>query len=473
MVITRFAPSPTGYLHIGSARTALFSYLFAKRNNGKFLLRIEDTDRERSTQEATDAILTSMKWLELDHDGEIIYQSKRTERYKEAAQELLNSGKAYYCFSSQDEIETERQNAISKGQSFIFHSPWRDKDQSSYPKDIKPVVRLKTSHLGSTILKDLVQGSVEVENSHIDDMVLLRADGTPTYMLAVVVDDHDMGITHIIRGDDHLTNATRQIAIYKAFGWDIPEMAHIPLIHGPDGAKLSKRHGAVGVEWYKDEGYLPEALCNYLVRLGWSHGDDEFISREQATAWFDLANVGKSPSRIDFDKLKHVNAHYIKNYDNVDLHKMVVDALATSYDKGIIEQSSAYLMQGMDGLKVRAHLLTELIELSKIYLIGTKITISTDALETIKNTDKKLIDMVILLLSSLQQTPLNHDILQDKFKELATNQNMKLGDLMKPLRVLLTGSTSSPSLFEIISIIGIQNTIIRIEENYLKYKKDT
>lgn len=465
MVITRFAPSPTGYLHIGGARTALFSYLFAKHHNGKFLLRVEDTDRERSTQEATDAILTSMKWLALDHDGEIIYQSKRTERYKEAAQELLKSGKAYYCFTSQDEVEIERQSSISKGQSFIFHSPWRDKDPSSYPKDIKPVVRLKVSNSGSTIFNDLVQGSVEVENSHIDDMVLLRSDGTPTYMLAVVVDDHDMGITHIIRGDDHLTNATRQIAIYQAFGWSIPEMAHIPLIHGPDGAKLSKRHGAVGVEWYKDQGYLPEALCNYLLRLGWSHGDDEFISRDQAINWFNLANVGKSPSRIDFDKLKHVNAHYIKNCDNIELHKMVIKALDTSYDKAIIEQSSSYLMQGMDGLKVRSHLLTELVELSKIYLIGANITIGADAVEIIKNTDKKLIDAVINLLSSLEHIELNHDILQDKFKEVATSQNLKLGELMKPLRALLTGSTSSPSLFQIIAILGIQNTINRIEEN--------
>lgn len=466
MIITRFAPSPTGYLHIGSARTALFNYLFAKHNNGKFLLRIEDTDQERSTQDATNAILRSMKWLGLDHDGDIIYQSRRTERYKEAAKQLLESGKAYYCFNSQEEIEIERQKAISAGTSFIFHSPWRDKDPASYPQDIKPVVRLKTSHSGSTILNDIVQGTVKVENSHIDDMVLLRSDGTPTYMLAVVVDDHDMGITHIIRGDDHLTNATRQMAIYEAFNWNIPQMSHIPLIHGPDGAKLSKRHGAVGVEWYKDAGYLPEALCNYLLRLGWSHGDDEIISRKEAIEWFDLGNVGKSPSRIDFDKLKHLNANYIKNCDNTKLHKLLIDALLLSYDEDVVEKSSSYIIQGLEGLKVRAHLLTELVELSKIYLIGNKIHINEDALQILKDTDSELIDEIILLLSSLKDTELNHDILQDKFKSLANSKNIKLGDVMKPLRSLLTGSTSSPSLFEIITIIGIQNTLDRIEKNY-------
>ncbi len=457
MIITRFAPSPTGYLHIGGTRTALFNYLFAKHHGGKFLLRVEDTDKERSTASATDAILTSMRWLGLNWDDDVVYQSLRAERHKEAALELIKSGRAYYCFSSKEEIDAERQSAIALGRSFLFNSPWRDVDPAEYPKDQQPVVRMKVPRYGETIIHDLVQGDVVVENSHIDDMVLLRADGTPTYMLAVVVDDHDMGITHIIRGDDHLTNAARQIVLYKAYGWKVPEMAHIPLIHGPDGAKLSKRHGAVGVEWYRDSGYLPEALCNYLLRLGWSHGDDEIISREEAIKWFDVKSIGKSPSRLDFEKLKNVNGHYIKNADDERLTQL----MESSLDDDISSKSKACMLRGMAGLKTRANLISDLASLAKIYILDQDIDISAEAEAVIKETAPELIEEVIEMVKDLDVT--SHDIVQEAFKAFAVSRSMKIGEVMKPIRALLTGSLASPSVFEIISIIGAEHSIQRLK----------
>lgn len=462
MIITRFAPSPTGYLHIGGARTALFNYLFAKHHNGKFLLRIEDTDQERSTKGALEAILSSMKWLGLHFDGDVVYQSARAERHIAAALNLLNAGGAYYCFSTQEEIEQERQRAINSGQSFLFQSPWRDADPSTYPQNQKPVVRMKTTRIGSTALQDLVQGDVVVQNSHIDDMVLLRGDGSPTYMLAVVVDDHDMGVTHIIRGDDHLTNASRQIMLYKAFGWDIPQMAHIPLIHGPDGAKLSKRHGAVGVEWYRDAGYVPEALCNYLLRLGWSHGDDEIISRTDAVAWFNIESIGRSPSRLDFDKLNNLNGHYIKNMDDSILLDMVVEVLSKD-DIALTQESVDCILRGMPGLKTRAHLITDLAAHAKIYITDKDVEINTDAMEIIKAIDPILIEEIIALVCRLE---CSHNNIQEAFKSFASDKGMKMGEIMKPVRALLTGLIASPSVFEIISIIGIENSVKRLK----KYK---
>jgi glutamyl-tRNA synthetase len=310
-VVVRFAPSPTGYLHIGGARTALFNYLFAKHNSGKFLLRIEDTDEKRSTNEAIDAILQGLDWLGLKHDGDFVLQSKNLARHKEVAQKLLENNQAYLCYTSAEELDDLRQKAEAKKEVFRFKSPGRDKVQSQ-ASDVKPVIRIKAPLDGEMVIRDLVQGEIRVKNSELDDLVMLRGDGTPTYMMAVVVDDFDMGITHIIRGDDHLTNAFRQKVIYEAMGWRVPEFAHIPLIHGPDGAKLSKRHGATSVIEYKDMGYLPEAMRNYLLRLGWSHGDSEIISDAQAIEWFNLDKVGKSPSRFDFTKLKSFNKHYIK-----------------------------------------------------------------------------------------------------------------------------------------------------------------
>lgn len=456
MVVTRFAPSPTGFLHIGGARTALFNYLFARHHGGKFLLRIEDTDKTRSTTEAKNAILNGLHWLGLNWDGEEIYQSSREERHREAAITLLENGNAYYCFCRQEEVNNARDEAMKSGKPFLFESPWRDADPSSYPKDQKAAIRLKVPKTGITTTRDLVQGDVLTDNAHIDDLILLRSDGTPTYMLAVVVDDHDMGVTHIIRGDDHLTNTPKQILLYEAFGWDVPSFSHIPLIHGPDGAKLSKRHGAVGIEWYKNAGYLPEAMCNYLMRLGWSHGNEEIISMEDAIKWFDVKQIGKSPSRLDFAKMNNVNAHYIKSKDNDYLSNIVIESLKCD------EESASYIRKGMESLKLRAQLLTDLTILSKIYLVDRELEISEEAKKIIDDTDKSIIDKICKMISELSVT--NHDDIQEKFKELAEKNGLKLGELMKPARALITGSTASPSVFEIISIIGKDNSLQRLKK---------
>jgi glutamyl-tRNA synthetase len=458
-VITRFAPSPTGYLHIGGARTALFNYLFARHHKGKFLLRIEDTDKERSSKQATEAIFSGLKWLRLEWEGEVIFQSQRNDLYKEAALNLLKAGKAYYCYSSQEEIDNKRNEAMQQKQHFIFKSPWRDVNPNSYPKDIKPVIRLKSPREGQTIIHDTLQGDVIIDNAHIDDMILLRSDGTATYMLAVVVDDHDMGITHIIRGDDHLTNAARQILIYKAAGWEVPSMVHIPLIHGMDGAKLSKRHGALGIDAYKAMGYLPDALCNYLLRLGWSHKDDEIIGRAQAIEWFDIDGLGKSAARLDFTRMKSLNAEYLRKLGDDLLTEMVVDILKKDY--AITEEVTAHIKQGMEGLKIRASLVTELAGLAKVYLINHPVDYSDEALLLIKNCNKDLIGQVIIAIENA--SCMDKDSIQAAIKSVAERNNLKLAELMAPVRALMTGSTSSPSIFEIISIIGKDNTIKRLK----------
>ncbi|XVN40879.1 MAG: glutamate--tRNA ligase [Rickettsia endosymbiont of Argas persicus] len=457
-VITRFAPSPTGFLHIGSARTALFNYLFARHHNGNFLLRIEDTDKERSTEAAVQAIFSGLKWLGLNWDGEVVFQSKRNELYKQAALKLLEEGKAYYCFTSQEEIEKQRQKALDNKQHFIFNSEWRDKTPDTYPADVKPVIRLKVPRIGSITINDTLQGDVVIENSHIDDMVLLRSDGTATYMLAVVVDDHDMGITHIIRGDDHLTNAARQIAIYNAFGYDVPSMTHIPLIHGADGAKLSKRHGALGVEAYKDMGYLPESLCNYLLRLGWSHGDDEIISMEQAIEWFNLDSLGKSPAKLDFAKMKSLNAHYMRLLDEDSLVAKILEILQKNYQ--VSKQETNYIKLGLQGLLVRSETLLDLADLAKIYLIETPITYQEEAKEIIKNCDQDLINYVMQGLEKLEQ--FDKESIQNKFKEIAAERGLKLNEIMKPIRALITGMTATPSVFEIAEILGKENILKRL-----------
>ncbi len=462
-VITRFAPSPTGYLHIGSARTALFNYLFAKHNNGKFLLRIEDTDKERSTKEATEAIFNSLKWLDINWDGEVVFQAQRHERHKQAALELLATGNAYYCFTAQEEIDRQRAAAIENKEHFIFKSKWRDADPSTYPANIQPVVRLKAPNEGSTIIRDQVQGDVVVENSHLDDMVLLRSDGSATYMLAVVIDDHDMGVTHIIRGDDHLTNAARQILLYQAFGWQVPVMAHIPLIHGPDGAKLSKRHGALGVEAYGDMGYLPEALCNYLLRLGWSHGDDEIISREQAIEWFDLAGLGKAPARLDFAKMHNVNAHYLRQMGDDVLTNMVVDFLETNklIDSSITENDRSCIMQAMHSIKPRVEVVNDMARLAKIYLREQPVEYTEEAQEIISKCNKELIQQVVSTLTNLE--PFNKDTVQAELKIIAAANKIKIGELMQPLRAFVTGMANSPSVFEVIAIIGKDASIRRLQ----------
>ncbi len=454
-VVTRFAPSPTGYLHIGSARTALFNYLFAKHNSGKFLLRIEDTDKQRSTKEATQAILTSLKWLGMDYDGEVVYQSHRESRHQEIADELVKNGKAYYCFSSQEEIAQLRQKALENKEHFIFHSPWRDKTSDQYPKDIKPVVRIKAPREGNTIVRDQLQGDVVVMNSHLDDVVLLRSDRTPTYMLAVVVDDHDMGITHIIRGDDHLNNASRQQLIYLAMGWHIPVMVHIPLIHGPDGAKLSKRHGALGVESYQEMGYLPEALNNYLLRLGWSHGDSEIISNSQAIEWFTMEGLGKSPARLDFAKMKHLNAHYLRHYTNMELAKIIYTNFPKLSDKS---KNNIYL--ALDSIKPRVELITELSDVAKIYIIDDEIKIEHDASQIIKDADAKLVSKVADVIEKIEE--FSKDNIQVELTALANSVEMKLGELMKMVRAFITGKVNSPSVFEVIEIIGKEQSLKRL-----------
>ena len=459
-VITRFAPSPTGFLHIGSARTALFNYLFAKKNKGKFFLRIEDTDKERSTNKATLAILESMKWLGLDYDGEVVYQSEREARHQEVALSLVKNGRAYLCFSSQEEIALLREEALAKKEHFIFNSPWRDVDIANHPQDIKPVIRLKAPKEGVTIVKDLLQGNVVVQNSQLDDMILLRSNGSPTYMFAVVVDDHDMGVTHIIRGDDHLSNAHRQQILYEALEYNIPAMVHIPLIHGPDGAKLSKRHGALGTESYKDMGYLPEALCNYLLRLGWAHGDDEIIPRDKAIEWFNIEGLGKSPARLDFNKMKFLNAQYLRQKNDAELTDIVIKMIEE--DHKISKVSKHNILKAMPNLKTRAELLVDLKQLSIMYVVDFSISITEEAKQIIANTDDHLLKDIKESLVSLQD--FNRNSIQEKLKEVAEKKGMKLGELMHFIRAFIAGDVKSPSVFEMIEILGLENSLYRLKK---------
>ena len=453
-IITRFAPSPTGYLHIGGARTALFNYLFAKHTSGKFLLRIEDTDRQRSTPKAVDVILQGLKWLGLEWDCPEIYQFSRLNRHKEVAYELLDKAQAYKCFLSPQELEILREESMRTGAP--IRSKWRNADPSTHPKDQPFVIRIKAPQTGTTIIDDQVQGQVTTENHTLDDMVLLRSDGTPTYMLAVVVDDHDMEVTHIIRGDDHLSNTARQVTIYQAMNWKIPVFAHIPLIHGTDGKKLSKRHGALGVDAYQHMGYLPEALCNYLLRLGWSHGDDELINKDQAIEWFNLAAIGKSPSRLDFKKLDNINNHYMQLADNKRLLKLIDG-------DNLSDRSQNNILAGLDSLKQRAKTLIELKEMANIYIAEKRIDIAAEIKE-------QVIQNEILILefsNKLKQVDnWNKNELMNLGKAFAEAKQIKLGELGGYLRIILTGSTISPSVFEIMAILGIDTTLRRIADVY-------
>ncbi|AVP88006.1 hypothetical protein phytr_10790 [Candidatus Phycorickettsia trachydisci] len=459
MIVTRFAPSPTGSLHIGGARTALFNYLFSKRYGGKFFLRIEDTDTKRSTKEALEAILAGLKWLGIDFDPftqgeEIVYQSKRTQAYEDLISELLKKGKAYKCFATSAEIEERKQQALSQGKSFVLRSPWRDRND--HPIDVPYVVRFKVDPNQTTIIHDQVHEDLKFDNSTIEDFALSRSDGGALYNLCVVCDDHYMGITHIIRGDDHITNAARQTLIYQAMNWDIPAMAHIPLMHGPDGSKLSKRHGATSAFEYKDMGYLPEALVSYLMRLGWSYDSDEIISLEEAISKFDIEHLGKSAARLDFDKMKSVNAFYIKHKDNQGLVDLITDQRMFS------DKSKKSLLQGMDSLKTRAKLITELADMAKIYILEEDIVLTDEAKSVLQETDAKVIDDVKALLESA--TDLSHSALQEEFKKLAAQHNMSLGKMMQPIRCLISGNTASPSVFEIISIIGKEIALKRLNK---------
>ncbi|MEC7701843.1 MAG: glutamate--tRNA ligase [Pseudomonadota bacterium] len=457
-VVTRIAPSPTGFMHIGTARTALFSWLYAKRHNGKFLLRIEDTDRARYSEEAVDALKDGLKWLGLHWDGDAASQFESRHRHAEVAQQLVDMGKAYYCYCSPEELEQMREDARASGAKVNYDRRWRERDASEAPEGVKPVVRIKAPLEGTTVIEDAVQGRVEKNNDELDDFILLRSDGTPTYMLSVVVDDNDSGVTHIIRGDDHLNNAFRQKVIIDAMGWDVPVYAHIPLILGPDGAKLSKRHGAQGVHEYEEMGYLPEAMRNYLLRLGWSHGDDEIISTEQAVEWFNLENIGKSAARFDFDKLASLNAHYIKQADNHRLLDLITPIME-KYGATVDDVAKDRLLKGMNALKDRAKTLNDIAEEGAFYAKKPPF-VFTEKAE--KNLDK---DVLSALAQEIEQlSDLTEDNVQDLCKKVANDHKEgKLGKVAMPLRAALTGTTVSPSIFEAAAILGKDEVLKRLK----------
>jgi glutamyl-tRNA synthetase len=457
-VVTRFAPSPTGFLHIGGARTALFNWLYARHHGGTFRLRIEDTDRQRSTEAAIEAIIDGLKWLGLGWDGETVFQFARAPRHAAVALEMLKQGKAYYCYCTPEELEQMRAAAKAAGKPMRYDGRWRDRDPNDAPAGAKPVVRLKAPTSGETAVQDMVQGEVRVANDQLDDMVLLRSDGTPTYMHSVVVDDHDMGITDVIRGDDHLTNTFRQLQIYQAMGWQPPRFAHIPLIHGPDGAKLSKRHGALGVDAYRDMGYLPEALRNYLLRLGWGHGDDEVISTEQAVQWFDLDGVGRSPSRFDFAKLDNLNGHYLRQADDTRLARDVMRRLGVAPDAAIERR----LIAGMPGLKARAKTLKELAENARFYTLSRPLAPDDKARALLTGDAAKLLAALRARVAAAP-TWISAD-LEGEARAFAEANAIKLGQVAQPLRAALTGSTTSPPIFEVMQVLGRDESLGRMND---------
>ncbi|CAA7627567.1 glutamate--tRNA ligase [Magnetospirillum sp. SS-4] len=460
-VVTRFAPSPTGFLHIGGGRTALFNWLFARHHGGKFLLRIEDTDRARSTPEAVEAIFDGIRWLGLDWDGEAVMQFARAGRHAEVARKLLAEGKAYLCYCSQDELAAIREDQRAKGLPMRYPGIWRDRDPSEAPAGVPGVVRLKAPGQGETIIADLVQGDVRVANDQLDDMVLLRADGTPTYMLSVVVDDHDMGITHVIRGDDHLTNAFRQYQLYKACGWDVPTFAHIPLIHGPDGAKLSKRHGALGVDAYRDMGFLPEAMRNYLLRLGWSHGDDEIISTEQAIAWFNLDSVGRSASRFDFVKLTQLNGHYLRQADDARLAALLVPMLESRLGRALAPVEGDRVRAGMAGLKDRAKTMVELADSALFYVTARPLALDDKAAKAMADPAARA-DLAEYAALAGALGEWSRQSLEDAARAFAEARGQKLGKIAQPLRAALAGSSVSPPIFEVMEVLGREESLGRI-----------
>ncbi|WP_166415825.1 glutamate--tRNA ligase [Cochlodiniinecator piscidefendens] len=459
-VVTRFAPSPTGYLHIGGARTALFNWLYARGNGGKFLLRVEDTDRERSTPEATAAILRGMEWLGLDYDGEAISQFERADRHAEVAHAMLDSGHAYKCFATQDEIQAFRETAKAEGKSTLFRSPWRDASSDTHA-DAPYVIRVKAPRDGETVVEDQVQGRVAWKNETLDDMICLRSDGTPTYMLAVVVDDHDMGVTHVIRGDDHLSNAARQSLVYNAMDWEIPVWAHIPLIHGADGKKLSKRHGALGVEEYQAMGYPASGMRNYLARLGWSHGDDEFFTDSQAKEWFGFGGIGKSPARFDFKKLENLSGQHIAQSDDAALLHEIEGFLSANNEDPLSETQRHDLLKAMYCLKEKSKMFGNLLEKSRFILTSRPI-------ERDEKSEKSLDDVSRSILSSLtphlQNATWSREDLEAAVSEVAETQGLKLGKLVAPIRAALAGRTTTPSVFDMMLVLGRDETLARIND---------
>jgi glutamyl-tRNA synthetase len=466
-VVTRFAPSPTGFLHIGGARTALFNWLFARGRGGRMLLRIEDTDRERSTQAAIDAILDGLKWLGLDWDGDAVYQFSRAERHRAAAERLVAKGNAYYCYATPQELDEMREAARREGRPMRYDGRWRDRDPSDAPAGAKPVVRLKAPLTGETVVDDQVQGRVVWQNENLDDLVLLRSDGTPTYMLAVVVDDHDMNVTHVIRGDDHLTNAARQKQIYDALGWAVPVMAHIPLIHGPDGSKLSKRHGALGVDAYRAMGYLPSALRNYLVRLGWSHGDQEIFSTEEMIKAFDLPAVGRSPARFDFAKLENLNGHYLRETDDTTLVKAFADLLphvpeAKTTIRHLDDVQRAKLLIAMPGLKERAKTLVDLIDAAGFLFAPRPLQLDAKAQALMTPDARKIVSGAVAELERV--SPWSATTTETAIRAFAETAGLKLGNVAQPLRAALTGRTTSPGIFDVLAALGREESLARLKD---------
>ncbi len=465
-VVTRFAPSPTGFLHIGGARTALFNWLYARRFGGTFLLRIEDTDRERSTQAAVDAILDGLKWLGLDWDGEAISQFERAARHREAVDAMLAKGAAYRCWASPEELEDMRQKARLEGKPMRYDGRWRDRDPAEAPPGVAPVIRLRAAQEGETVIDDKVQGKVTFANKELDDLVLLRSDGNPTYMLAVVVDDHDMGVTHVIRGDDHLTNAARQTQIYQALGWDVPVWAHIPLIHGPDGAKLSKRHGALGVDAYRAMGYLPAALRNYLVRLGWSQGDKEFFTTGEIVAAFDLPAIGRSASRFDYAKLENMNGHFMRAASDDELFEALIDTLpflpgGPEILAKLDEGKRAQLRAATPGLKERAKTLVELLDGAGFLFAARPLPMDEKASDILKKGGRV---HLAALLPKLAASEWSAPALEAVVRTYVEETGAKLGAVAQPLRAALTGRSTSPGIFDVLTVLGREQSLGRIED---------
>ncbi|HYZ49033.1 MAG TPA: glutamate--tRNA ligase [Sphingomonas sp.] len=460
-VVTRFAPSPTGFLHIGGARTALFNLLFARHHGGQFLLRIEDTDKARSTQEAIDAILDGMTWLDLAWDGEVVYQSARAPRHVEVANQLLESGHAYRCYATSEELAALREAQREAKQPLRYDGRWRNR--TDWPEGQPYAVRLKAPREGETVIDDLVQGRVTVQNSELDDMILLRSDGTPTYMLAVVVDDYDMGVTHVIRGDDHLNNAFRQLGIIKAMGWPEPAYAHIPLIHGADGAKLSKRHGALGVDAYRDElGILPEALSNYLLRLGWGHGDAEIISREQAVEWFDIGGVGRSPSRFDLKKLENLNGHYLREADDARLAALAAPRVQTLIGRELSASEQALLARAMPELKPRAKNLNEIAEGATFLFATRPLALDEKAAALLEGEALTLLGKTHDVLASVSDW--TGEQVEEAVRRVAEETGIGLGKVAQPLRAALTGRTTSPGIFDVLILLGSDESLARLAD---------
>ncbi|TKT79388.1 glutamate--tRNA ligase [Aquamicrobium sp. LC103] len=466
-VVTRFAPSPTGYLHIGGARTALFNWLYARHTGGSMLLRIEDTDRERSTDAATAAILDGLSWLGLDWDGEPISQYARVDRHREVAEELVRNGKAYYCYASAEELNEMREKARAEGRPPRYDGRWRDRDPSEAPAGVKPAIRIKAPQDGETIVRDRVQGDVRFPNKDLDDFIILRSDGNPTYMHAVVVDDHDMGITHIIRGDDHLTNAARQTIIYDAMGWQVPVMAHIPLIHGPDGAKLSKRHGALGAEAYRAMGYLPEALRNYLARLGWSHGNDEVMSTEDMIGWFEIEDVNKGAARFDFQKLEALNGVYMRQTGDQELLDRFLVTLPYLEDPGAIprepdEHAKAQLLAAIPGLKERAKTLVELADGAQFLFASRPLQLDEKAAQILDADARAILAALLPAFEKIEDWSAAST--EAAVRAHAETSGLKLGKIAQPLRAALTGRSTSPGVFDVLAVLGKEESLLRLKD---------